>query len=56
VPKLIRDELLLTRDVADHRHVAWLFGHSVFEPGPSEMRAGAETIPPADAAPIGPRD
>ena len=31
VAKLIRDELLLTRDVADHRHVSWLFGHSVFE-------------------------
>ena len=26
VAKLIRDELLLTRDVADHRHVSWLFG------------------------------
>ena len=35
VPKLIRDELLLTRDVADHRHVSWLFGHSVFGPDTS---------------------
>jgi hypothetical protein len=26
VAKLIRDELLLTRDVTDHRHVSWLFG------------------------------
>jgi 3-hydroxybenzoate 6-monooxygenase len=25
VAKLIRDELLLDRDVADHRHVAWLY-------------------------------
>jgi salicylate hydroxylase len=28
VAKLIRDELLLTRDVADHRHVAWLYEDS----------------------------
>jgi salicylate hydroxylase len=26
VAKLIRDELLRTRDVADHRHVEWLYG------------------------------
>jgi hypothetical protein len=25
VAKLIRDELLIDRDVADHRHVAWLY-------------------------------
>jgi 3-hydroxybenzoate 6-monooxygenase len=25
VAKLIRDELLLDRDVADHKHVAWLY-------------------------------
>jgi 3-hydroxybenzoate 6-monooxygenase len=26
VARLLRDELLLTRDVADHKHVAWLYG------------------------------
>jgi salicylate hydroxylase len=31
VAKLIRDELLRTRDVADHRHVEWLYGDSVTE-------------------------
>ena len=28
VAKLLRDELLRTRDVADHRHVTWLFGET----------------------------
>jgi 3-hydroxybenzoate 6-monooxygenase len=26
VAKLLRDELLLTRDIADHKHVEWLYG------------------------------
>jgi salicylate hydroxylase len=25
IAKLIRDELLLDRDVTDHKHVAWLY-------------------------------
>ncbi len=29
IAKLIRDELLRTRDVADHRHVEWLYGAAV---------------------------
>jgi salicylate hydroxylase len=53
--KLIRDELLLTRDVADHRHVSWLFGHPVFGPGASELKAGPDPVPPGDTTPIGPR-
>ena len=55
VAKLIRDELLLTRDVADHRHVSWLFGHPVVGPGTSEMKAGPGTVPPGGTTPIGPR-
>jgi hypothetical protein len=55
VAKLIRDELLLTRDVADHRHVSWLFGHPVFGPGASELTAGPDPVPPGDTTPIGPR-
>jgi salicylate hydroxylase len=31
IAKLIRDELLRTRDVADHRHVAWLYGDSALQ-------------------------
>ena len=41
-PELIRDELLLTRDVADHRHVSRLFGHSVFGPGTGGRNAGPD--------------
>jgi salicylate hydroxylase len=55
VAKLIRDELLLTRDVADHRHVSWLFGHPVFGPGASELKAGPDPVPRGDTTPIGPR-
>jgi len=28
VAKLLRDELLLDRDVADHKHVKWLYGEN----------------------------
>ena len=31
VAKLIRDELLLDRDVADHKHVAWLYDEAPLE-------------------------
>ena len=31
VAKLIRDELLLDRDVADHKHVAWLYDEASLE-------------------------
>jgi 3-hydroxybenzoate 6-monooxygenase len=31
VAKLIRDELLIDRDVADHRHVAWLYDEAALE-------------------------
>jgi 3-hydroxybenzoate 6-monooxygenase len=55
VAKLIRDELLLTRDVADHRHVSWLFGHPVSGPGTSGMKAGPGTVPPGNATPAAPR-
>jgi 3-hydroxybenzoate 6-monooxygenase len=33
VAKLLRDELLLTRDVADHKHVQWLYGEHAASPG-----------------------
>jgi 2-polyprenyl-6-methoxyphenol hydroxylase-like FAD-dependent oxidoreductase len=33
VAKLIRDELLLDRDVADHKHVAWLYGDALSAAG-----------------------
>jgi salicylate hydroxylase len=39
VAKLIRDELLLDRDVADHKHVAWLYR----DDGP--RRAEKENVP-----------
>jgi hypothetical protein len=55
VAKLIRDELLLTRDVADHRHVSWLFSHPVFGPGASELKAGPDPVPLGDTTPIAPR-
>jgi hypothetical protein len=31
VAKLIRDELLQMRDVADHKHVAWLYDEAPLE-------------------------
>jgi salicylate hydroxylase len=31
VAKLIRDELLLDRDVSDHKHVAWLYDEAPLE-------------------------
>ena len=31
VAKLIRDELLLDRDVADHKYVAWLYDEAPLE-------------------------
>jgi len=56
VAKLIRDELLLTREVADHRHVAWLFGHSVLGPASGGTSTGSGAAVPEAAAPIGPRN
>jgi 3-hydroxybenzoate 6-monooxygenase len=41
VAKLLRDELLLDRDVSDHRHVAWLYGDSAVPPG-TGGRAGTD--------------
>jgi 3-hydroxybenzoate 6-monooxygenase len=38
VAKLIRDELLLDRDVADHKHVAWLYRDD------GQRRAGKESV------------
>ncbi|MGA8456969.1 MAG: FAD-dependent oxidoreductase [Streptosporangiaceae bacterium] len=35
VAKLLRDELLLDRDVADHKHVKWLYGDDAATPEPS---------------------
>jgi 3-hydroxybenzoate 6-monooxygenase len=55
VAKLIRDELLLTRDVADHRHVTWLFGQSVLGPEGAGTRTGPAASSRGTAAPIGPR-
>jgi 3-hydroxybenzoate 6-monooxygenase len=34
VAKLLRDELLLDRDVADHKHVRWLYGDDAAAPEP----------------------
>jgi 2-polyprenyl-6-methoxyphenol hydroxylase-like FAD-dependent oxidoreductase len=55
VAKLIRDELLRTRDVADHRHVTWLYGDSVEEPDVGKTTTGPPAPPPGETAPIGPR-
>ncbi len=37
VAKLIRDELLTDRDVADHRHVAWLYDEAPLERHPRSL-------------------
>jgi salicylate hydroxylase len=69
VAKLIRDELLRTRDVADHRHVTWLYGDTVAgdpvaEPDVGRTTTGPEAVPSGEtvrtgsagpAGPIGPR-
>src|ERR1700733_14696462 len=38
VAKLLRDELLLDRDVADHKHVKWLYGEDAVTPEPGQGR------------------
>jgi hypothetical protein len=45
VAKLLRDELLLDRDVSDHRHVTWLYGENAALPG-----AGGRAVPAEPAA------
>ena len=43
VAKLLRDELLLDRDVNDHKHVTWLYGESAALPGADGRAGTAET-------------
>ncbi len=38
IAKLIRDELLLDRDVADHKYVAWLYQDPLAQ-GPADPAA-----------------
>src|ERR1700729_969020 len=43
VAKLIRDELLLDRDVADHKHVRWLYSDDATPPE-ADRGSGAEEV------------
>jgi 3-hydroxybenzoate 6-monooxygenase len=47
VAKLLRDELLLDRDVADHKHVEWLYQGSAPPPGDGVRTATAGPAPQA---------
>jgi 3-hydroxybenzoate 6-monooxygenase len=42
VAKLLRDELLLDRDVADHKHVQWLYRENAALPGTDGRATAAE--------------
>ena len=46
IAKLIRDELLLDRDVADHKHVRWLYSDDATPPEDDRGSGAAEVVVP----------